>query len=429
MQLSSEKEEIRMEKQKEGTRSQRSQKSGDQIGWIADFATIKSGKTTDIYFEHTTQILQAKGLDNTHVVAEVTTGTLPRNWEWGVLCGVAEVVKLLEGLPIDVYCLPEGTIFKPKDMKGYRIPVMFIEGPYGAFAEMETPLLGLICQSTGITTASARLKKIAWDKLCLSFGVRRMHPAISPMIDRAAYIGGMDGVSCVESATRLGVTPMGTMPHALMIVFGNQATAWQAFDELLPKEVSRIALIDTYSDEKAEAIMAVESLGDHLWGVRLDTPGSRRGNFIEIIKEVRWELDIRGYQHIKIFLSGGIDEEKATLLNISEVDGFGIGTSISNSPVVDFALDIVEKKGFPVAKRGKLGGKKEYWRCPICFAGKITLWGADAPTCPECNKIMEQALIPLIKHGKPCIEQPNAKNLRQYVLDQLEILRKQVKTA
>jgi len=429
MQLTSEEEGIRMEKQTERNQDQFSHKSGDQIGWIADFATIKSGKTTDIYFEHTNQVLQAKGLAKTQVVAEVTTGNLPRNWEWGVLCGIAEVAKLLEGLPISVYCLPEGTIFKPKDRKGYRVPVMFIEGPYGTFAEMETPLLGLICQSTGIATTSARLKKIVWDKLCLSFGVRRMHPAISPVIDRAAYIGGMDGVSCVESAHRLGVTPMGTMPHALMIIFGDQVTAWQAFDEVLPEEVSRIALIDTYSDEKAEAIMAVEALGDHLWGVRLDTPGSRRGDFIEIIKEVRWELDIRGYQNIKIFLSGGINEEKATLLNIPEVDGFGIGTSISNSPVVDFALDIVEKEGVPVAKRGKLGGKKEYWRCSNCFVGEITLWGADAPICPECKKQMEQALIPLIKQGEICAELPGTKILRQNVLNQLELIRKREKEA
>jgi len=287
--------------------NQFSRKNGDRIEWIADFATIKRGKTTDIYFERTTQVLQAKGLDKTHVVAEVTTGKLPRNWEWGAFCGVEEVARLLEGMPIDVYCLPEGTIFKPKDEKGYRVPVMFIEGPYGVFAEMETPLLGLICQSTGIATAAARLKKIAWEKLCLSFGVRRMHPALSPVIDRAAYIGGMDGVSCVESANRLGLEPMGTMPHALIIVFGDQIKAWQAFDEVLPEEVPRIVLIDTYSDEKAEAIMAAKALDDRLWGVRLDTPGSRRGNFVELIKEVRWELNIRGHNHVKIFISGGID--------------------------------------------------------------------------------------------------------------------------
>ncbi|MFQ5818763.1 MAG: nicotinate phosphoribosyltransferase [Candidatus Heimdallarchaeota archaeon] len=400
-----------------------SQKKKDFIGWIANFATIKSGKTTDIYFKRTTQVLRAKGLDKTHVVAEVTTGKLPRNWEWGVWSGVEEVAKLLEGLPIDVYCLPEGTIFKPKDAYGYRAPVMFIEGPCGVFTEMETPLLGLICQSTGIATASARIKKIAWDKLCLSFGIRRMHPAISPVIDRAAYIGGMDGVSCVESAVRLGLTPMGTMPHALIIVFGDQTKAWQAFDEVLPNEVPRIPIIDTYSDEKAEAILAAMALGDHLWGVRLDTPGSRRGNFVEIIKEVRWELDIRGYKHTKIFISGGIGEKEAEWLNIPEVDGFGIGTSISNSPVVDFALDIVEMEGDPVAKRGKLGGKKEVWYCNTCFTERTTLWEAPAPKCSVCEQKMERALIPLIQQGVITAELPDAQILRQQVIDHLQALR------
>ncbi|MFQ6124728.1 MAG: nicotinate phosphoribosyltransferase [Candidatus Heimdallarchaeota archaeon] len=399
------------------------QKKGSQIGWIADFATIKSCKTTDIYFERATQVLQAKGLENTPVVAEITTGKLPRNWEWGVWSGVEEVAKLLEGLPINVYCLPEGTIFKPKDEYGYRVPVMFIEGPYGAFAKMETPLLGLICQPTGIATASARIKKIAWNKLCLSFGIRRMHPAISPVIDRAAYIGGMDGVSCVESAVRLGLTPMGTMPHALIIVFGDQSKAWQAFDDVLPDEVPRIALIDTYSDEKAEAILAATALGDHLWGVRLDTPQSRRGNFVDIIKEVRWELDIRGYKHTKILISGGIGEKEATKLNIPEVDGFGIGTSISNSPVVDFALDIVEMEGIPVAKRGKLGGKKDVWHCKTCFTERITIWEAPTPKCPVCGRRMEHALIPLIQQGVITADLPEVQILHQQVIDQLQALR------
>lgn len=42
-----------------------------------------------------------------------------------------------------------------------------------------------------------------------------------------------------------------------------------------------------------------------LYGVRLDTPGSRKGNFAEIIREVRWELDVRGHKKVKIIASGG----------------------------------------------------------------------------------------------------------------------------
>lgn len=395
--------------------------NGNLPEWIVDFSKIKNGDTTDIYFKRTTQVLQAKGLDKIPVVAEVTTGALPNNGNWGVLCGIEEVVRLLEGLPIDVHCLPEGTIFKPRDNKGYRVPILIIEGDYGTFAEMETPLLGLICQASGIATASARLKKIAMKKLCLSFGVRRMHPAISPMIDRAAYIGGMDGISCVESAKRLGLEPMGTMPHALMIMFGNQIKAWQAYDEVISEIVPRIALIDTYSDEKTEALMAAKALGAKLWGIRLDTPESRRGSFTELIKEVRWELDIRGYNHVKIFVSGGINENQTELLSLPEVDGFGIGTSISNSPVIDFALDIVEKEGVPVAKRGKLGGKKSYWRCSNCFSGQITLWELKAPVCRDCDRDMERALIPLLKQGEICTDYHIPRDYI-HVLEQLQTI-------
>jgi nicotinate phosphoribosyltransferase len=144
---------------------------------------------------------------------------------------------------------------------------------------------------------------------------------------------------------------------------------------------------------------------------------------VEIVKEVRWELDIRGYKQVKIFISGGVNEENLDLLNIPEVDGFGIGTSLSNAPVIDFALDIIEREGVPVAKRGKLGGRKEYWRCPTCLAGKITLWESSAPKCRNCSSIMERGLVPLIKQGEICTELLDAKSLRKRVLEQIQILK------
>src|SRR5437016_13836232 len=86
-------------------------------------------------------------------------------------------------------------------------------------------------------------------------------------------------------AKLLGKSPTGTMPHSLIIAIGDQVRAWKSFDKYMPKEVPRIALVDTYYDEKTEAIMAAEALGKALYGVRLDTPSSRRGNFPEIVKE------------------------------------------------------------------------------------------------------------------------------------------------
>ena len=99
-------------------------------------------------------------------------------------------------------------------------PVFTVSGPYGAFCEMETAMLGLVCQASGIATAASRVKRAAGDRQVLSFGARRMHPAISTLIDRNAFVGGADGVSVVRSAEYLGEAPQGTMPHALVLVFG-----------------------------------------------------------------------------------------------------------------------------------------------------------------------------------------------------------------
>ena len=313
---------------------------------------ILEGKTTDIYFLRTEEVLKKKGV-NPKVVAEViTTGG-----DWAVLAGLEETAHLLEGKKVDVYTMPEGTIFFP-----YQ-PVLRIEGHYLDFARYETPLLGFLCHESGIATKAARIKLLAGDVTLISFGTRRQHPALAAMIERCAYLGGMDAVSCVAGAERIGLKPTGTMPHALIICFGEgkHKEAWKAFDEVIDKEVPRICLCDTYYDEKTESIMAAEALGDSLRAVRLDTPTSRKGDFRRIIEEVRWELDVRGYKNVGIFVSGGIGEEEVVALR-DIVAGFGVGTSVSNAKCIDFALDIIEKEGEPCAKRGKRGGKKQVYR-------------------------------------------------------------------
>ncbi|MDH5624274.1 MAG: nicotinate phosphoribosyltransferase, partial [Candidatus Bathyarchaeota archaeon] len=159
---------------------------------VATDKEIKTGETTDIYFSRTKQVIEAKKLDKLRALAEVTPGKLPSGWPWGILCGIEEEAHLFEGCPVDVYALPEGSIFYYTDHRGVREPVMFIDGPYGEYCVLETPMLGLICQASGAATRAARIKKVAGEKIVVAFGIRRMHPALSPMLDRAAYIGGFD---------------------------------------------------------------------------------------------------------------------------------------------------------------------------------------------------------------------------------------------
>lgn len=385
---------------------------------IADWSKIRGGKVTDVYFTRAVEILKAKNIHR-HVTVEVRCPGFPGDYSYAVLVGIEEAAHLLEGLKVDVMAMDEGAVFQPGE------PVMLISGDYMDFAICETPLLGFLCQASGIATKAARCKKAAGERTVLSFGARRMHPAIAPMIDRSAYVGGCDGVSVVESAEFLGVEPMGTIPHALILVVGDPVKAFMMFDEVMDDSVRRVALVDTFGDEKFEALDAAEALGERLFAVRLDTPSSRRGDFKKIFEEVRWELDLRGYQHVKLVASGGLDEYSIAELNYI-VDSYGVGTSVSNAPVIDFSMDIIEIEGEPIAKRGKLSGVKRVLQCVDCSARRVVPGkpgvnaNSDSPVLCVCGGGMKDLLKPLIRQGEIVRNLPDPQNIRQYVLEQLK---------
>ncbi len=374
---------------------------------IADFESVKKGEVVDVYFTRTKQILEARGLD-VRVRAEFAAKGLPAGWDWAVLAGLEELHDLLSGLDIRVRLMEEGTIFRPYE------PVLEIEGRYLEFGHLETAILGLICQASGVATMAARCRRAAGEKSLFSFGARRMHPAIAPMIERNAWIGGCDGVAVGLGAALVGQEPVGTIPHALILAMGDTLAAVEAFDEIMPRDIKRVALIDTFQDEKFEALRVAEAMGDRLWGVRLDTPSSRRGDFAKIIEEVRWELDRAGYGHVRIVASGGLNEKTVAEL-APLVDGFGVGTVISNAPVVDFSMDIVEVDGRPLAKRGKKSGAKDVFRCQGCLRGVVTPQGKTPDPC-ACGGRWAALMQP------PSQEKPAPARIRRRVLDQLAAL-------
>jgi nicotinate phosphoribosyltransferase len=372
---------------------------------------ILRGDTTDVYFRRTMEVLRASGRERTRVAAEGIVKRFPHDYAYGVFSGRDEMLSLFSGREVDIDALEEGTLFFPDE------PVFTVGGPYGAFCEMETAMLGTVCQASGIATAASRMKHAAGGKQVLSFGARRMHPALSTLIDRNAFIGGVDGVSVLRSASFLGETPQGTMPHALVLVFGDTVSAMRAFDATVDPAVPRVCLIDTLQDEKFEAVRVAEALGDRLSGVRLDTPGSRRGDFRKILQEVRWELDLRGFGHVRLFASGGLGEEDVGALR-DVADGFGVGTSLSNAPTLDYALDIVEVEGVPLAKRGKWSGRKQTWACAACGRRMVLVSGAQPAVC--CGAPMEPQLLPVMRAGRIVGEPVPPREIRERVLRQVE---------
>jgi nicotinate phosphoribosyltransferase len=223
-------------------------------------------------------------------------------------------------------------------------------------------------------------------------------------------------VSNTLGAELMGIKAVGTMPHALILAFNDQKAAWKAFDDFTPEDIPRIALVDTLSDEKTESIMALDLLKEKLDGVRLDTPSSRRGNRRKIAEEVRWELNIRNGKHVKIYVSGGLDEEEIAQLR-DVVDGFGVGTSVSSAKAVDFSFKIIEfiENGRRIyrAKRGDIAGSKQVYRNET-FHDIVTMASSEQPSG------YTPLLTDLIVNGKVVREFMDVSELRKRTLENLK---------
>ncbi len=387
----------------------------DRLFWLASEDEIKKGRTTDEYFLHTKEVLRKNFVDS-KVVMEVYARDVPYPQNWGVVTGIYEVAKLLEGLPVNAWAFDEGAVFVADAASALYEPLMVIEGKYSDFAEYETALLGLLTSSTSVSTRAARFRIAAGKKLLFSFGTRRVHPALAALVERACYISGFDGVSNVLGAKLLKIAASGTMPHALIQILGDQERAWKMFDKTIPRGVDRIALVDTFWDEKTEAVKALQVLGSRLWGVRLDTPASRRGDFRKIIEETRWELDIRGGKKVKMIASGRLDEESVSRLS-DIVDGFGVGTAVAYPPVIDLSAKIVEvtsrgRREFR-AKRGGLGGRKVVYRTSG-FRDHVALEGSPKPSGSTAM------LKPLLTQGRLVRRYEGIKALRERVAENLK---------
>lgn len=378
---------------------------------VAEPSDIIEGRITDVYFERTLRVLEARGM-NPVVKAEFIVKSFPDGWPWAVFAGFDEAAELLRELPVKVRALREGTVFYPYE------PVMEIEGGYRDFCVYETAALGFLCQASGIATKAARYRVLAGDRLVISFGARRMHPILAPMIERNAYIGGCDGVSVIKSAELIGEAPMGTVPHALIICFGSTVDAMRAYDEVIEPAVKRVALIDTFLDEKFECLNVAEAMGKKLFAVRFDTPSSRRGDFAAILRECRWELDNRGFGHVKFYVSGGIKEDDVLRLN-PHVDGYGIGTSISAAPVLDYAMDITEVEGRPRAKRGKASGSKRLLRCPKCGERRIVP-NDKRKHRSACGSPMEDILVSVLNNGRRLVKPEAPRQIRKRVMAEVK---------
>jgi nicotinate phosphoribosyltransferase len=303
-----------------------------------------------VYFARADRILEKEGLDPV-----VTMEVFAR--DPGILCGVDEAKALLAHVldPADdasVTALDDGDAFESREI------VLRINAHYRRFGLYETAILGMLAQATGWATAARECVTVAAPAPVISFGARHVHPNVADILDYASIVGGCVGASTPAGARLAGLAPTGTMPHALVLIFGDTVRAAEAFDRDLESDVPRIVLVDTFRDEAEESLRVAEALGDRLYGIRLDTPAERGRVTAELVTEVRARLDQAGYDHVRIVVSGGLTPERISYFKEAgaPVDSFAVGSYISGASPIDFTGDIKEIDGRPIAKRGRIPG-------------------------------------------------------------------------
>jgi len=354
-----------------GLEDVRRMKPGSRRFHSATHDEIAAGWTTDIYFVRSLELLKEMGLDQTPVVAEIFANRP------GLLAGVQDCLQLLAGRPVDAWALPEGTGIEPKDV------VLRIAGPYAAFGMFETALLGFLASPSGWATAARECKRAAGGLPVVCFGARHVHPAVAPVMERAALIGGADGASCILAAKLAGLEPTGTIPHAVILIAGDTVEVARVYDRVMPPEAPRIILIDTFKDEAEEALRVAEALGDRLHGVRLDTPHERGGVTAFLVQEVKAWLHQAGCPGVKVFVSGGLNPDRIVELAAAGADAFGVGSYISAARPVDMTMDIKVVRGEPRAKRGRIPGLTDAPGLRQCLAGgELLSPGHDVETEP-----------------------------------------------
>lgn len=324
---------------------------------------MQSGYYSDKYFVRAREVLLADK-HRPRVLMQVFAKS------HAYLGGIDEAIAILKLCAdawddLTVHALYDGDPIEPWEA------VLTVEGPYDAFAHLETLYVGVLARRTRVGTNTRLVVDAARPKQVMFFPARHDHWLVQTGDGYAAHIAGAIGVSTDAQASWWGSEGVGTVPHAMIAAYGGDTVLAAAkFAEFMPEDVRLISLVDFENDSVRTSLAVARALGEKLYGVRLDTAGTivdrsvfgqmgdfdPRGVNSQLVWNVRRALDTDGFRHVKIVVSGGFTVEKIRAFEEAgvPVDAYGVGSSLfRDQGRYDFTADVVLVDGKPCAKVGR----------------------------------------------------------------------------
>ena len=324
-------------------------------------AKMRGGYYSDKYFVRAREILRADGYR-----PRVTMQVFGKAHAF--LGGIDEAIAILRLCAIDWPELEVRALYDGDEVEPWET-VLLIEGPYDAFAHLETLYLGVLSRRTRVGTNTRRVVEAAAPKEIMFFPARHDHWLVQPGDGYAAHLAGAAGVSTDAQASWWGGQGIGTVPHALIAAYGGDTVlATKKFADHLGPDVRLISLVDFQNDSVGTSVEVARALGSRLYAVRLDTSEllvdrslwDGMGNFPptgvnpQLVRNVRRGLDEAGYRNVRIVVSGGFTVEKIREFERQRVpvDGYGVGSSLFQGRF-DFTADVVMLEGKRCGKVGR----------------------------------------------------------------------------
>ncbi|MCT2535017.1 nicotinate phosphoribosyltransferase [Aquibacillus koreensis] len=328
---------------------------------------IKEGWFSAVYFLKTKEIAEKLVPDN-----QVTMQFFQK--DNAVLCGTDEAIALLHTFAdhpeqLEIRSLKDGDKITPFET------VLTVTGPYQSFGYLEGIIDGILARRTSVATNVYNVVKAARtsgkQKPVIFMGDRDDHYTQQAGDGYAAFIGGSTAQATHAMNEWWGKKGMGTMPHAMIQMFeGDIVAAAHAYKEVYPDD-DLMVLVDYNNDVINDSLKVAREFRDQLMGVRLDTSKNMvdkyflrnqhlmgtfdpRGVNPQLIFALRKALDDEGYNHVKIIVSGGFNEEKIRVFEQQNVpvDVYGVGRNLLDINI-GFTGDNVLLNGKDQAKEGR----------------------------------------------------------------------------
>ena len=274
-----------------------------------DVNRLRQGYYTDAYFTNTMIILQELSrqgysfegscslleCDTTKVQngdIEVEMQFFPRRKPFAVAAGIDEALAMLEECTgffdeqgnfvntfahLEIEAEEDGELVSFGGDSNAVTPVLKVRGRYRDFAELETPILGVLTEGSKVATNVYNIMVATGGKDVLFFPARFAPYTVQPLHGYAYALGvsaynerhGKNArtfVSTHAQGSYYGGRGGGTISHASIACFlGDTVETMMQFSKIMPLGVPRIALVDFHNDCVGETKKVARTMFDKYW--------------------------------------------------------------------------------------------------------------------------------------------------------------------